>query len=118
MFNLPIPRIQEITGEFVGGLSGMKRALAPAFYVPGLMAIPTKAEFMAALPYALEVGLLGAVYSLLTLQLVDSVTKTKGQTAKELKASGLGNVVAGLLGGVGGGALTGRCRGWVSRAGG
>ena len=86
----------------------MKRALAPAFYVPDLMAIPTKAEFVAALPYALEVGLLGAVYSLLTLQLVDSITKDKGHTAKELKASGFGNVVAGLLGGVGGGALTGQ----------
>ena len=59
-------------------------------------------------PFALSVAGVGLIESLLTLNLIDELTETRGNGNREAFAQGLGNVLSGLFGGMGGCAMIGQ----------
>mmetsp|Transcript_10748 Transcript_10748/g.22842 ORF Transcript_10748/g.22842 Transcript_10748/m.22842 type:complete len:624 (-) Transcript_10748:245-2116(-) len=61
------------------------------------------------LPYAITMAAVGAIESLLTVQLVDGIMEDgSSSTKQECIGQGLGNIAAGLTGGIGGCALLGQ----------
>ncbi len=56
--------------------------------------------------FAMVVGTLGAIDSLLTSLVADNVTRTFHDSDKELVGQGLGNLIAGVLGGIAGAGAT------------
>ncbi|MDO5977915.1 SulP family inorganic anion transporter [Flavivirga spongiicola] len=59
-------------------------------------------------PYALILAAIGLIESLMTLNLVDELTDTRGNTNRECMAQGGANIVTGLFGGMGGCAMIGQ----------
>ncbi|MFG1491964.1 SulP family inorganic anion transporter [Halobacteriovorax sp. GFR7] len=59
-------------------------------------------------PYALLAAAVGLIESLMTLQLVDELTDTRGQGNRECVGQGLANMVNGFFGGMGGCAMIGQ----------
>jgi len=59
-------------------------------------------------PYAFILAAIGLIESLMTLNLIDDLTETRGQANRECVAQGLGNVASGLFGGMGGCAMIGQ----------
>lgn len=75
----------------------------PTFHIP---MIPFTFETLKIIfPYALIMASVGLVESLLTLNMVDEITNTKGNSNKEAVAQGTANVVNGFFGGMGGCAM-------------
>jgi len=60
------------------------------------------------LPYATLMALVGLLETLLTFNLTDEITGTRGQPNRECIALGASNVVSGLFGGMGGCAMIGQ----------
>lgn len=60
------------------------------------------------LPYAFLAASVGLIESLMTLNLVDELTETRGDGNRECVGQGLGNIVSGLLGGTGGCGMIGQ----------
>jgi len=58
------------------------------------------------IPYAFTLAILGTIDSLLTSLVADSMSKTKHNPNKELIGQGIGNAVAGLIGGIPGAGAT------------
>lgn len=56
-------------------------------------------------PYALVMAGVGLIESLLTLNMVDEITNTKGRSNQEAMAQGAANIVNGFFGGMGGCAM-------------
>ncbi|MBC6993685.1 SulP family inorganic anion transporter [Neolewinella lacunae] len=59
-------------------------------------------------PYALIMAGVGLIESLLTLNIVDEITETRGRGNKEAVAQGVANVLSGFTGGMGGCAMIGQ----------
>ncbi len=64
--------------------------------------------YQAILPVSLTIAMVGLIESLLTLQLIDEITETRGQGNRECVAQGLANILSGLFGGMGGCATIGQ----------
>lgn len=97
LFNIETRTVGDIA-SVAGGL--------PTFHIP---TVPfTWETFMIVLPYAVIMALVGLIESLLTLNLVDALTETRGQSNRESMAQGLANFVTGLFGGMGGCAMVGQ----------
>lgn len=78
----------------------------PKFHIPE---IPFNWESLSIIfPYALIMACVGLLESLLTLQMVDEITYSKGNANKEVKAQGLANVLCGFFGAMGGCAMVGQ----------
>lgn len=78
----------------------------PPFHIPR---IPLSLEsFMIVLPYAAIVAGVGLIESLLTLNIVDEITQTRGRGNKEAVAQGIANVLSGFFSGMGGCAMIGQ----------
>lgn len=78
----------------------------PPFHVP---AVPLTLETLSIIfPYASIVAGVGLIESLLTLNLVDELTHTRGRGNKECVAQGIANVTTGLFSGMGGCAMIGQ----------
>jgi SulP family sulfate permease len=60
------------------------------------------------LPYALLMSMVGLLETLLTQNLTDEITETRGQPDRECVALGAANMVSGLFGGMGGCAMIGQ----------
>ncbi|MCH7224791.1 SulP family inorganic anion transporter [Haloferula sp. A504] len=60
------------------------------------------------LPIALTIALVGLIESLMTMQLIDEMTETRGHGNRECLAQGGANVLSGLFGGMGGCAMIGQ----------
>ncbi|EGV44713.1 SulP family inorganic anion transporter [Bizionia argentinensis JUB59] len=60
------------------------------------------------LPYAFLAASVGLIESLMTMNLVDELTDTRGNGDKECIAQGTGNIVSGLFGGTGGCGMIGQ----------
>ena len=89
----------------VGDIASIKGGFPP-FHIPDL---PYNFEtFILILPYALIVAGVGLIESLLTLNLVDEITETKGRSNKEAVAQGFANLVTGFFSGMGGCAMIGQ----------
>ncbi len=84
--------------------------LSNAFPMPANFAgIPWDwAFFKSILPIALTIALVGLIESLMTLQLIDEMTETRGHGNRECLAQGGANVLSGLFGGMGGCAMIGQ----------
>ncbi len=75
----------------------------PSFNIP---AIPFTLETLKIIfPYALVMAGVGLIESLLTLNMVDEITGTKGQSNREAAAQGIANITNGFFGGMGGCAM-------------
>lgn len=59
-------------------------------------------------PFAFLAASVGLIESLMTMNLVDEITDTKGRGNKECVGQGLGNIVSGLFGGTGGCGMIGQ----------
>ena len=59
-------------------------------------------------PYALILAAIGLIESLMTLNLIDDLTETRGNSNRECMAQGGANIVTGLFGGMGGCAMIGQ----------
>lgn len=95
--DLPVPR--------VGDLASLKGGL-PSFALPD---VPFTFETLKIIfPYALILAAIGLIESLLTLNLVGSMTGKTGGASKESLAQGAANVVTGFFGGMGGCAMIGQ----------
>jgi SulP family sulfate permease len=94
-----------IDTKTVGDMSSIKGGLPP-FHLP---AVPFTWETLRIIfPYSLILAAIGLIESLLTLNLIDEMTDTRGQPNRECVAQGSANVVTGLFGGMGGCAMIGQ----------
>ena len=59
-------------------------------------------------PYALILAAIGLIESLMTLNLIDDLTETRGNSNRECMAQGGANILTGLFGGMGGCAMIGQ----------
>lgn len=83
--------IAEVSGAF------------PSFHIP---TIPfTWETLQLILPFSLVMAGVGLIESLLTLNIVDEITNTKGNSNKEAMAQGSANIINGFFGGMGGCAM-------------
>lgn len=90
--------------QTVGDLSSVKGA----FPMPHLPRVPMNWEtFAFVAPYALILALVGLIETLMTLQLIDELTETRGKGNREALALGAANIVTGFFKGMGGCALVG-----------
>ncbi|MGB1697427.1 MAG: SulP family inorganic anion transporter, partial [Thermoplasmatota archaeon] len=75
----------------------------------GIPSVPFNLETLKIIfPYSLILAAIGLIESLLTLNLIDEITDTRGRPNKESIAQGAANVVTGFFGGMGGCAMIGQ----------
>jgi sulfate permease, SulP family len=78
----------------------------PPFHIP---MVPFNFETLALIfPYAAIMAGVGLIESLLTLNIVDEITETRGRSNKECVAQGTANVLSGFFSGMGGCAMIGQ----------
>ena len=97
-------------GSFIrdGGGAGLKGGL-PSFQWDIFSKVPLNLETLKFIfPYALILAAIGLIESLMTLNLVDELTETRGNSNRECLAQGGANIVTGLFGGMGGCAMIGQ----------
>jgi SulP family sulfate permease len=97
-------------GSFIrdGGGQGLEGGL-PTFHAETFTQIPLTWEtFTTILPFALILAAVGLIESLMTLNLVDELTETRGNGNRECIAQGGANFINGLFGGMGGCAMIGQ----------
>ncbi len=96
-FDLPVPRVGDLA-SLEGGL--------PVFGIPD---VPFTLETLKIIfPYAFILAAIGLIESLLTLNLVGTITGNRGGASRESLAQGAANVVTGFFGGMGGCAMIGQ----------
>jgi SulP family sulfate permease len=78
----------------------------PPFHIPAVPFNWTTLEII--FPYAAIVAGVGLIESLLTLNLIDEITQTRGMSNKECVAQGSANILSGLFSGMGGCAMIGQ----------
>ncbi|SHO63114.1 SulP family inorganic anion transporter [Algoriphagus zhangzhouensis] len=94
-----------IDTKTVGDLASIKGGFPP-FHIP---AVPFTFETLQIIfPYAAVVAGVGLIESLLTLNIVDEITETRGRGNKEAVAQGTANILSGLFSGMGGCAMIGQ----------
>ncbi len=94
-----------IDTKTVGDIASVKGGFPP-FHLPD---VPFDLEMLKVIfPYALVVAGVGLIESLLTLNLIDEITSTRGRGNKESIAQGLANMTSGFFFGMGGCAMIGQ----------
>ena len=104
-FNLSAKTLADVSGAdtFRGGMS-----VLPSIALPQ---VPFTLETLKIItPFAITMAAVGAIESLLTMQLLDGIADdgARGSTKKECLGQGLGNMASGIVGGIGGCALLGQ----------
>ena len=97
-------------GSFIrdGGGEGLKGGL-PELQWAIFEVIPFNFETLRFIgPYAVILAAIGLIESLMTLNLIDELTESRGNSNKECIAQGSANVITGLFGGMGGCAMIGQ----------
>ncbi|PCI07508.1 MAG: sodium-independent anion transporter [Flavobacteriaceae bacterium] len=97
-------------GSFIrdGGGEGLKGGF-PVPHLETFSKIPMNLETLWFIgPYALILAAIGLIESLMTLNLIDELTDTRGNGNRECIAQGGANIVTGLFGGMGGCAMIGQ----------
>lgn len=78
----------------------------PKLYLPN---VPFTFETLQVIfPYAVIFAGVGLIQSLLSLNILDEITQTKGNTNKEALAQGTGNIIAGFISAMGGAGMLGQ----------
>lgn len=94
-----------IDTKTVGDIASIKGGFPP-FHIPVL---PFTWESLALIfPYAAIMAGVGLIESLLTLNIIDEITETRGHGNKECVAQGTANVLSGFFSGMGGCAMIGQ----------
>lgn len=94
-----------IDTKTVGDIASIKGG----FPWPSIPEIPfTWEAFKIILPYSLIVAGVGLIESLLTLNIIDEITETRGSGNREAVAQGTANILSGFTGGMGGCAMIGQ----------
>lgn len=94
-----------IETKTVGDIASIQGGFPP-FHIPN---VPFNLEtLILILPYAAIVAGVGLIESLLTLNIVDEITETRGRGNKEAVAQGAANILSGLFSGMGGCAMIGQ----------
>lgn len=88
-----------------GGGTGIKAGL-PTFALPNVPFSWATLTFI--FPYAMILAAIGLIESLMTLNLIDELTETRGSGNRESIAQGAANFINGLFGGMGGCAMIGQ----------
>ena len=89
----------------VGDIASIKGGFPP-FNIPK---VPFALETLkTVLPYSAIIAGVGLIESLLTLNIIDEITETRGRGNKEAVAQGTANVLSGFFSGMGGCALIGQ----------
>ncbi|MBS3737857.1 SulP family inorganic anion transporter [Mesohalobacter halotolerans] len=94
-----------IDTKTVGDIASIKGGFPP-FNIPDIAY--SWETFMLILPYAAIVAGVGLIESLLTLNIVDEITETRGKSNRESMAQGAANMLSGLFSGMGGCAMLGQ----------
>ena len=97
-------------GSFIkdGGGEGLKGGF-PVPVLETFTKIPLNMETLSFIfPYALILAAIGLIESLMTLNLIDDLTETRGNSNRECMAQGGANIITGLFGGMGGCAMIGQ----------
>ena len=89
----------------VGDLANIQGGFPP-FHLPQ---VPVQFETLRIIfPYAAIIAGVGLIESLLTLNIIDEITETRGRGNKEAVAQGLANMLSGVFSGMGGCAMIGQ----------
>ena len=98
--------VQEILRDMTGDPAATIAGGLPSFSLP---AVPmTWATLEIILPYSVILAGVGLIESLLTLNLIDELTESRGRGNKECIGQGVANSVNGFFGGMGGCAMIGQ----------
>ncbi len=94
-----------IDTKTVGDMASIKGSFPP-FHIP---MVPLNLETLVLIfPYALIMAGVGLIESLLTLNIIDEITETRGRGNKEAVAQGIANMLSGVFSGMGGCAMLGQ----------
>lgn len=94
-----------IDTKTVGDIASIQGGFPP-FHIP---LVPFSFETLQIIfPYAAIVAGVGLIESLLTLNIIDEITETRGRGNKEAVAQGAANILSGLFSGMGGCAMLGQ----------
>lgn len=94
-----------IDTKTVGDIASIQGGFPP-FHLPN---VPLTIETLVTiLPYAAIMAGVGLIESLLTLNIIDEITETRGQGNREAMAQGAANILSGLFSGMGGCAMIGQ----------
>jgi len=100
-----IVAVFNIDTSTVGDIASIRGGFPP-FHIPDL---PFTFETLQIIfPYAAIVAGVGLIESLLTLNLIDEITESKGRSNKEAVAQGIANMASGFFSGMGGCAMIGQ----------
>lgn len=95
----------DIDTKTVGDIASIQGGFPP-FHIPK---IPFNLDtLMLILPYSAIVAGVGLIESLLTLNIIDEITETRGRGNKEAVAQGAANILSGFFSGMGGCAMIGQ----------
>lgn len=95
----------DIDTKTVGDMASISGGFPP-FHIPQ---VPLNFEMLSIItPYALIVAAVGLIESLLTLNIIDEITETRGRGNKEAVAQGAANILSGFFSGMGGCAMLGQ----------
>jgi SulP family sulfate permease len=95
----------DINTKTIGDIASIQGGFPP-FHIPQ---IPITFETLKIIfPYAVIVAGVGLIESLLTLNIIDEITETRGRGNKEAVAQGTANILSGLFSGMGGCAMIGQ----------
>lgn len=95
----------DIDTRTIGDIASIEGTFPP-FHIPD---IPFSFETLTIIfPYAAIMAGVGLIESLLTLNIIDEITETRGRGNKEAVAQGAANIVSGFFSGMGGCAMLGQ----------
>jgi SulP family sulfate permease len=94
-----------IDTKTVGDIASIKGGFPP-FHIPNIAW--TLDTLILILPYAAIIAGVGLIESLLTLNIIDEITETRGSGNKEAVAQGAANILSGVFSGMGGCAMIGQ----------
>ena len=89
----------------IGSIASVSAGL-PAFHIP--MVLISLESISLVLPYAFLMAAVGLIETLLTVNVVDEMTNTRGRANKESVGQGIANTVCGFFQGMGGCAMVGQ----------
>ncbi len=94
-----------INTRTVGDIASIQGGFPP-FHIPN---VPFNFQTLIIIfPYAAIMAAVGLIESLLTLNIVDEITETRGSSNKEAVAQGVANMLSGVFSGMGGCAMIGQ----------
>ncbi|TVP95012.1 MAG: SulP family inorganic anion transporter [Planctomycetaceae bacterium] len=102
------PVVMDADGASAAEAGGIGGSLPLPFFLQDVVAPISLQTLWIILPYSIVLCGVGLIESLMTLSLIDELTDTRGHGNRECIGQGAGNVICGMLGGMGGCAMIGQ----------